>query len=201
MEHLLSGERARGMKRSPLDTLIDFSPYNRPQTWCHSSVFSSPRSHIQSTSKSYQFDFRNRSGCRPMLNSSAATTLVQATTSISVIVIISLYRLQWYFQYSCQSDHSARKPAHVSPFQMLYCLSISLRVKYLRCPKAPTCTGPGLPVLVSFCTLPHWLQFSRGNCSWTCLLLPWRHGTRCLYYPGMLFLQPSSWLVRCLYFL
>lgn len=159
--------------------------------WCLSSIFSSLMSHIQSTSRSYQFDFWNRSGFRPILNTSTTTTPVQATTSLSII-LISLYQLQWYLQYSCQSHHSTRKSDHVSPFQTLHCLSISLRVKYLRCPKAPTWTGPGLSALVSFCALPY--DFSAVG-----KLVPWTCQTCCclLVLTHAAFFMPACSSSRC----
>lgn len=154
--------------------------------WCVSSVFSSLMSHIQSTSKSYQFDFWNRSGFRPILDTSTAPTPVQATTSLWIILITSLCRLQWYLQYSCQNDHSTRKSDHVSPFQTLHCLSISLRGKCLRCPKAPTWTGPGLSALVPFGALPY--DFSAVG-----MLVPWTCQTcRCLaVFTHAAFLLPA----------
>lgn len=60
---------------------------------------------------------------------------------------------------------------------MLCCLSISLRVKYF-CPRAPTCSGSGLFVLISFWALPHSLHFNNssvapGHWHWLLLSLTW----------------------------
>lgn len=129
MEHLLSGGRARGIESSLLCTLIAYHNLIGHKLWRHHRIFSY-LGRIQAISKSYQFDFGNMSGFWPIVSTSTAVTLLQATISILMIVTTSLDRLQAYFQYGCQSDPSTRKSGPVSLFQMLCHVSSSLRVKY-----------------------------------------------------------------------
>lgn len=155
--------------------------------------------HVQSISKSYHFDFGNKSVFRPVLNTSTVTTLVQATTSVGIIIITSLNRLQSHFHWRCQSGHWTRKaiPGHfrcpvVFPSHWergTYDVQwprygralVPLSTASLCSPSLTTCPHRGLP----FCE-----PAQPAICCLGVLTL----AAFFFKNPGMLFLQPSSWL-------
>lgn len=163
MEHLLAGGRARGIKCSPLYMLVH---YRSESQTVESFLNLFPLIlHIQPISTSDHFWLwkyvwiliDSQHLCRYYSNASHHLYLGYCNNC-----------LWWTYSpvfYTAVSDPVSKKSDHVSPLQMLCCLSNSLRVKHL-CPGAPTWSGSGLFDLVSSHALPCSLQFS-------CSLVPW----------------------------
>lgn len=198
MEHLLAGGRARGIKCSPLYMLVH---YRSESQTVESFLNLFPLIlHIQPISTSDHFWLwkyvwiliDSQHLCRYYSNASHHLYLGYCNNC-----------LWWTYSpvfYTAVSDPVSKKSDHVSPLQMLCCLSNSLRVKHY-------VQEPLRDLALVFLTLSP-PMLSLAHYSSVVLLFLDRVKPLCqpqgidicFLYRRMLFLQPSSWLSLSLLF-